>query len=161
MFDSESVTKTDNDWSLDWVNQQTKQALLCSRSESEVSLLQWHDLNWSLWWASRLVSLLQRHCQCDDLFTHIALSISESIYLVFLCQLVSLLQEQIMIDLVDWVSHSKWVCYNDNSLDSATNRLLFVSSTTYLYSQNWRTTARWYVLRTEWNIYYMSEITKI
>ncbi len=41
------------------------------------------------------------------------------------------------------------------------NRLLFVSSTTYFYSQNWRTTARWYVLKTEWNIYYMSEITKI
>ncbi len=80
---------------------------------------------------------------------------------MFLCQLVSLLQEQITIDLVDWASHSKWACYNDNSLDSATNRLLFVSSTTYLYSQNWRTTARWYVLGTGWNIYYMSEITKI
>jgi len=39
-----------------------------------------------------LVSLLQRCCQCNDLSTHIALSISESIYLVFLCQLVSLLQ---------------------------------------------------------------------
>jgi len=38
------------------------------------------------------VSLLQRRCQCDDLSTHIALSISESAYLVFLCQLVSLLQ---------------------------------------------------------------------
>ncbi len=38
------------------------------------------------------MSLLQRCCQCDDLSTHIALSISESIYLVFLCQLVSLLQ---------------------------------------------------------------------
>ncbi len=80
---------------------------------------------------------------------------------MFLCQLVSLLQEQITINLVDWASHSKWVCYNDNSFDSATNRLLFISSTTYLYSQNWRTTARWYVLRTEWNIYYMSETTKI
>jgi len=80
---------------------------------------------------------------------------------VFLCQLVSLLQEQITINLVDWASHSKWACYNGNSLDSATNRILFVSSTTYLYSQNWRTTARWYVLRTEWNIYYMSETTKI
>jgi len=38
------------------------------------------------------VSLLQRRCQCNDLSTHIALSISESAYLVFLCQLVSLLQ---------------------------------------------------------------------
>jgi len=107
------------------------------------------------------VSLLQRRCQCDDLPTHIALPISEPAYLVFLCQLVSLLQGQITIDLVDWASHSKWVCYNGNSLDSATNRLLFVSSTTYLYSQNWRTTARWYVLGTEWNIYYMPETTKI
>ncbi len=107
------------------------------------------------------MSLLQRRCQCDDLPTHIALPISEPAYLVFLCQLVSLLQGQITIDLVDWASHSKWVCYNGNSLDSATNRLLFVSSTTYLYSQNWRTTARWYVLGTEWNIYYMPETTKI
>jgi len=80
---------------------------------------------------------------------------------VFLCQLVSLLQEQITIDLVNWASHLKWVCYNNNSLDSAMNRLLFISSITYLYSQNWWTTARWYVLKTEWNIYYMSEITKI
>jgi len=38
------------------------------------------------------VSLLQRRCQCNDLSTHIALSISESTYLMFLCQLVSLLQ---------------------------------------------------------------------
>ncbi len=77
-LDSESATKTDNDWSLDWVNQQMKQALLCSRSESEVSLLQWHDQNQSLWWASSLVSLLQKHRQCDDLSIHIALSLSES-----------------------------------------------------------------------------------
>ncbi len=76
-LNSESATKTDNDWSLDWVNQRTKQALLCSRSESEVSLLQWHDQNWSLRWASQLVSLLQRHCQCDDLSIHITLSLSE------------------------------------------------------------------------------------
>jgi len=80
---------------------------------------------------------------------------------VFLCQLVSLLQGQITIDLVDWASHSKWACYNGNPPDSATNRLLSVPSTTYLYSQNWRTTARWYVLGTGWNIYYMSETTKI
>ncbi len=32
----------DNDWSLDWISQRTEQALLCSRHESEVSLLQWH-----------------------------------------------------------------------------------------------------------------------
>jgi len=139
---------------------QTSQNNLC-RSIKLASLLQRHDSNQSLQWVSQLVSLLQKHCQCDDLSTHIALSISESIYLVFLCQLVSLLQEQIMIDLVDWASHSKWVCYNDNSLDSTTNHLLFVSSTTYLYSQNWWTIARWYILRTEWNIYYISEITKI
>ncbi len=77
-LDSESATKTDNDWSLDWVDQRTKQALLCSRFESEVSLLQWHNQNQSLRWASRLVSLLQRHCQCNDLSIYIALSLSES-----------------------------------------------------------------------------------
>ncbi len=52
-LNSESATMTNNDWSLDWVDQRTKQALLCSRSESAVSLLQWHDHNQSLWWASR------------------------------------------------------------------------------------------------------------
>ncbi len=53
---SESAIKTDNDWSLDWVNQWMKQVLLCSRSESAVSLLQWHDHNQSLRWASRFSS---------------------------------------------------------------------------------------------------------
>ena len=31
----------------------------------------------------------------------------------------------------------QWVCFNDNLLDSATNLLLFASSTIYLYSQHW------------------------
>jgi len=90
-----------------------------------VSLLQWRVQSRSLQWASRSVSLLQWHRQCDDLsshrsiyqwidssisshatnesasmtsfvnamiYKHIALSISESTYLEFLCQLVSLLQ---------------------------------------------------------------------
>ncbi len=58
-----------------------------------VSLLQRQvDENQSLQWASWLVSLLQRRCQCNDLPTHIASSISESIYLMFLRQIVSLLQ---------------------------------------------------------------------
>ncbi len=52
-LNSESATMMNNDWSFDWVNQWMKQALLCSRSESAVSLLQWHDHNWSLRWASR------------------------------------------------------------------------------------------------------------
>ncbi len=52
-----------------------------------------HQIQFNLIWIQiNLVSLLQRHFQCDDLSTHIALSISESTYLVFLCQLVSLLQ---------------------------------------------------------------------
>ncbi len=53
---SESATMTNNDWSLDWVDQQTKQALLYSRPESAVSLLQWHDHNQSFQWASRFSS---------------------------------------------------------------------------------------------------------
>ncbi len=52
-LNSESATMMNNDWSLDWVDQRTRQALLCSRSESAVSLLQWHDHNRPLWWASR------------------------------------------------------------------------------------------------------------
>ncbi len=51
-LNSESATMMNNDWSLDWVDQRMKQALLCSRSESAVSLLQWHDHNQSLQWAS-------------------------------------------------------------------------------------------------------------
>ncbi len=35
-----------------------------------VSLLQWRAQSWSLWWASRSVSLLQWHCQCNDLSSH-------------------------------------------------------------------------------------------
>ncbi len=55
-LNSESATMMNNDWFLDWVNQRTKQVLLCSRSESAVSLLQWHDHNQSLQWASRFSS---------------------------------------------------------------------------------------------------------
>ena len=76
-LDSEPATKADNDWPLDWADQRTKQALLCSRPEPEVSLLQWHGQDRPLRWASRLVSLLQRHRQCDDLSIHIALPLSE------------------------------------------------------------------------------------
>ncbi len=50
------------------------------------------------------MSLLQRRCQCDDLSTHIALFISESIYLVFLCQLVSLLQWHDQNQSLQWAS---------------------------------------------------------
>jgi len=53
---SESATMMNNDWSLDWVDQRMKQVLLCNRSESAVSLLQWHDHNQSLRWASRFSS---------------------------------------------------------------------------------------------------------
>ncbi len=55
-----------------------------------VSLLQWRVQSQSLRWASRSVSLLQWHRQCNDLL--IALSISESIRLSVHMQLVSLLQ---------------------------------------------------------------------
>ncbi len=53
-----------------------------------------------------LVSLLQRRCQCDDLSTHIALPISEPAYLVFLCQLVSLLQWHDQNRPLRWASRS-------------------------------------------------------
>jgi len=120
-----------------------------------VSLLQWWVQSRSLQWASRSVSLLQWHRQCNDLsshrsiyqwidssisshatsesasmtsfvnamiYKHIALSISESIYLEFLCQLVSLLQRRVrywsrhqvshsIVSLLE--RHSKWVCYKD------------------------------------------------
>ncbi len=57
-----------------------------------VSLLQWRAQSQSLQWASRSVSLLQWHCQCNDLFALIILLISESIRLLVHVQLVSLLQ---------------------------------------------------------------------
>jgi len=57
-----------------------------------VSLLQWRAQSRSLQWASWSVSLLQWHCQCNDLFALIVLLISESIRLLVHVQLVSLLQ---------------------------------------------------------------------
>ena len=63
-----------------------------------------------------LVSLLQRCCQCDDLSTHIALSISELTYLMFLCQLVSLLQWHDQNQSLQWAS---WF----SSSESATKML--------------------------------------
>ncbi len=63
-----------------------------------------------------LVSLLQRRCQCDDLPTHIALSISELIYLMFLCQLVSLPQWH------DQNRHLQWASRFSSS-ESATKTL--------------------------------------
>ena len=61
----------------------------------------WFD---SIWIKINLVSLLQRCCQCNDLPTHIALPISESTYLVFLCQLVSLLQWHDQNQSLRWAS---------------------------------------------------------
>jgi len=102
-----------------------------------VSLLQRQVNSRSLQWASRflLVSLLQRRCQCDDLSTHIALSISESIYLVFLRQIVSLLQ---------WLfffSHSESATINismiwkiNKKIDRKTSIKLYVSAMNYITS---------------------------
>ncbi len=75
------------------------------------------------------MSLLQRRCQCNDLFTHIALFISESIYLVFLCQLVSRLQ---------WhdQNQSLWWASRFSSSESATKTLSmqwFIYSYRFIY----------------------------
>ncbi len=70
-LNSEPATMTNNDWSLDWVDQRTKQALLCSRPEPAVSLLQWHQSIVNLFAElvdSLLVSLLQWHQPIVDLF---------------------------------------------------------------------------------------------
>jgi len=98
-----------------------------------VSLLQRQlDQNQSLWWASQLVSLLQRCCQCDDLSTHIALSISESTYLMFLCQLVSLLQWSLFL------SHSEPATIDismiNRKIDRKTSIELYVSAMNYITS---------------------------
>ncbi len=69
-----------------------------------VSLLQWRVQSRSLWWASRSVSLLQWHRQCNDLL--IALSISESIRLSVHVQLVSLLQWRAQSRSLRWASRS-------------------------------------------------------
>ncbi len=55
-----------------------------------VSLLQWRAQSWSLRWASQSVSLLQWHCQCDDLSSHH--STHQWIWSYIHVQLVSLLQ---------------------------------------------------------------------
>ncbi len=78
-----------------------------------VSLLQWRAQSRSLQWASRSVSLLQWHCQCDDLFALIILLISESIRLFIHVQLVSLLQWHFvnaMIYLLIVLSTSESIC---------------------------------------------------
>jgi len=70
-LNSESATMMNNDWSFDWVDQRTKQALLCSRPESAVSLLQWHQPIVDLFAELvdlLLVSLLQWHQSIVDLF---------------------------------------------------------------------------------------------
>ncbi len=72
------------------------------------------------------MSLLQRRCQCNDLSTHIALFISESIYLMFLCQLVSLLQWHNQNQSLWWAS---WF----SSSESATKTLSMRWS---IYSHN-------------------------
>ncbi len=75
------------------------------------------------------MSLLQRRCQCNDLFTHIALSISESIYFMFLCQLVSLLQWHDQNQSLQWAS---WF----SSSESATKTLSmqwFIYSHRFIY----------------------------
>ncbi len=76
-----------------------------------VSLLQWWVQSRSLRWASRSVSLLQWHRQCNDLSSHrsiyqwidlsqVSVSTSECASMTRL--IVSLLER-----------HSKWVCYKD------------------------------------------------
>ncbi len=69
-----------------------------------VSLLQWRVQSRSLRWASRSVSLLQWHRQCDDLL--IALPISESVRLSVHVQLVSLLQWRAQSRSLWWASRS-------------------------------------------------------
>jgi len=98
-----------------------------------VSLLQRQfNQNRSLRWASWLVSLLQRCCQCNDLSTHIALSISESIYLMFLCQLVSLLQWSLFL------SHSEFATIDISMINRKIDRKmsieLYVSAMNYITS---------------------------
>jgi len=69
-----------------------------------VSLLQWRVQSRSLRWASRSVSLLQWHRQCDDLL--IVLPISESVRLPVHMQLVSLLQWRAQSRPLRWASRS-------------------------------------------------------
>jgi len=80
----------------------------------------------SIWIKINLVSLLQRRCQCNDLPTHIALFISESIYLMFLCQLVSLLQWHDQNQSLQWASRF-------SSSESATKTL---SMQWFIYSHH-------------------------
>ena len=86
----------------------------------------------SIWIKINLVSLLQRCCQCNDLSTHIALSISESIYLMFLCQLVSLLQWSLFL------SHSEFATIDISMINRKIDRKmsieLYVSAMNYITS---------------------------
>ncbi len=46
--------------------------------------------------------------------------------------------EQALLHTCSRQESEQWACFNDNSLDSATNLLLFAPSTIYLYSRHWR-----------------------
>ncbi len=70
-----------------------------------VSLLQWRAQSRSLRWASRSVSLLQWHCQCNDLSSH--RSTHQWTWSYIHVQLVSLLQ---------WhLSSMRWSIYSHRS----------------------------------------------
>ncbi len=83
-----------------------------------VSLLQWHlfSMQWFIFSSFYLSMNLIIHSHATSesvtmtffvnamIYKHIALSISESIYLKFLCQLVSLLQRRDLNQSLQWVS---------------------------------------------------------
>ncbi len=82
-----------------------------------------------------LVSLLQKRYQCNDLPTHIVLSINESIYLMFLRQIMSLLQWSFFL------SHSEpatigisMVWKINRKIDRKTSVKLYVSAMNYITS---------------------------
>ena len=110
-------------WRL-YLNEQT-----FSESASMTSSMQWSSHHSIYQWIDSSIS---SHATSESasmtsfvnamIYKHIALSISESIYLEFLCQLVSLLQRCIQYWSHHQVSHSivslleqhfKWVCYKD------------------------------------------------
>jgi len=81
-----------------------------------VSLLQWRAQSRSLQWASRSVSLLQWHCQCDDLSSH--RSTHQWTWSYVHVQLVSLLQWRAQSRPLRWASRPvsllQWHCQCDD-----------------------------------------------
>ncbi len=116
-----------------------------------VSLLQWRAQSQSLRWASRSVSLLQWHCQCDDLSSH--RSTHQWTWSYVHVQLVSLLQWRAQSRPLRWASRSvsllQWHCQCD---DLSSHRSTHQWTWSYIHVQL-VSLLQWHLPSMRWSTY--------